>query len=771
MTTTQARMPSASVMVPEATPWAIDPRVVVRSLDGVGVVVLHGEDSSLLRGAVLRAVVELVDGTRTSDEIIEAIGGTHAPERILFAIHQLHKHGVIVPRSDPAALREQAFWAQLGGAEPPASPQVVAVFATSGVPDDVLEVIAQELRDDAIAVHVSRDIASFLSVVCELRLVVAEDYTDRALEQINRSSLAAGVPWLLVRPDAHDVWIGPLFRPGATACWECLMNRRRTRRRIHVTLGGADGSALTVPILSTERSAGIIGRLAALEVAKVLRGVLPPGVTDAPPGSSHIIRLTVSDWTTSHHVVVRRPQCPACGDPTLTLSARVQPRPERARDDDSGGLRTMSAEETFRRFRHHVSAISGAVAELEEQATRYDGVHVWTSGSNLGLDPQDLLTLDMTVRARSAGKGATREQARTGALAEALERYSAARHGEEHVVRGSLRGLGDRALHPNRIMLFSEDQLDEARVEATEAGWFNRVPARFDEESEIDWTPVWSLSDDREVLLPTALCYYGTAGAREMGISSNSNGCAAGNSLTEAILQGFFELVERDGVAMWWYNRVRRPAVDLRSFTDPWIDDMVREYASKGREVWAIDVTTDLGIPTFAAIARRTAGSPEALLMGFGAHLNPRLAMTRALGEIGQMSTTDEHLDDPAFMDTDEELVAWLRTATIENQPYLVPDPDAPVWRLEDHWSLVGADLAEDVQFCRERVERAGLSLLVLDQTRPDIGLPVARVMVPGLRPFWSRFAPGRLYDVPVHLGWLDRPKTRAELNPIPFFL
>ncbi|HXH34279.1 MAG TPA: TOMM precursor leader peptide-binding protein [Plantibacter sp.] len=771
MTTMRVAASSAPATSTEASPWAIDPRVVVRVLDGAGIVVLQGEDSSLLRGAVLKSVIELVDGTRTSDEIVETLDGAHAPERVLFSIHQLYKRGVIAPSSDPAASLEQAFWAELGSAAQPVRHRTIAVFATAGVPRDVLDVIADGLRDDADSVHVSRELSSFLADGADLRLVVAADYTDPVLEQINRSSLDAGVAWFLVRPDARDVWVGPFFRPGVTACWECLMNRRRTRRRIHLALAETDGSALTVPMLSTGRSAGLIGRIAALEVAKVLRGLIPAPAEDAPPGSSHILRVALSDWDVSHHVVVRRPQCPACGDPTATRNARVQLRPERAYADDRGGLRTARPEETYRRFRHHVSAISGAVAELEERPTGYDGVHVWSSGANLGLDPEDLLNLELSVRARSAGKGATSEQARTGALAEALERYSSARHGEEPVVRGSLRGLGARALHPNRLMLFSDDQLDDARDDDAQAGWFNRVPARFDEDAVLDWTAVWSLTEDCEVLLPTALCYYGSAGARESGTLSDSNGCAAGNTLTEAVLQGFLELVERDGVAMWWYNRVRRPAVDLGSFADPWIDDLVQEYASKGREVWAIDVTTDLGIPTFAAFARRTVGSPESLLMGFGAHLDPRIAIARALGEIGQMSTTDEHLADPAFMDVDEELVAWLRSATIENQPHFVPALDEPSWRLEDHPSLVGADLADDVSLCRERVERAGLSMLVLDQTRPDIGLPVARVMVPGLRPFWSRFAPGRLYDVPVSLGWLSRPKTRAELNPIPFFL
>ena len=63
------------------------------------------------------------------------------------------------------------------------------------------------------------------------------------------------------------------------------------------------------------------------------------------------------------------------------------------------------------------------------------------------------------------------------------------------------------------------------------------------------------------------------------------------------------------------------------------------------------------------------------------------------------------------------------------------------------------------------------MEVLVLDQTRSEIGLPVVKVVVPGLRHFWARFAPGRLYDVPVRLGWLSRPTCEADLNPIPMFL
>ena len=49
----------------------------------------------------------------------------------------------------------------------------------------------------------------------------------------------------------------------------------------------------------------------------------------------------------------------------------------------------------------------------------------------------------------------------------------------------------------------------------------------------------------------------------------------------------------------------------------------------------------------------------------------------------------------------------------------------------------------------------------------PDIQVPVVRVIVPGLRHFHRRFAPGRLYDVPVKLGLRKRQLREAELNPL----
>jgi len=180
-----------------------------------------------------------------------------------------------------------------------------------------------------------------------------------------------------------------------------------------------------------------------------------------------------------------------------------------------------------------------------------------------------------------------------------------------------------------------------------------------------------------------------------------------------------------------------------------------------------------LQIPVFAALSRRTDQPAENIMFGFGAHLDPRIALLRAVTELTQMlaSVLDGEGEEPMDAIQDSETVDdWLKTATLANQPYLVPDGDTSreAAGYPRRWA---GDLKEDVLACQALVEGLGMEMLALDQTRPDIGMPVVKVIVPGLRHFWARFAPGRLYEVPARLGWLPRPLTEEQLNPIPMFL
>jgi ribosomal protein S12 methylthiotransferase accessory factor len=337
-----------------------------------------------------------------------------------------------------------------------------------------------------------------------------------------------------------------------------------------------------------------------------------------------------------------------------------------------------------------------------------------------------------------------------------------------------MRQLGDAAISLADCLMFSQRQYRERDNRNTGASRFSFIPVPFDPEANIEWSPVWSLTRREARYLPTAFCYYDYPQPDEQTYCiACSNGNAAGNTLEEAVLQGFLELVERDSVALWWYNRVRRPRVDLDSFGEPYLDRLRAFLREHGREFWVLDLTADLGIPVFASVCRRTGGSPEQIVPGFGAHLDPRVALLRAVTEMNQMLASpllEPVARELSGQDADPETAHWLKTATVANQPYLLP-AEGPPLTAASYCQAWSDDVREDVRTCQARVEGAGMEMLILDQTRPEIGLPVAKVIVPGLRHFWARFAPGRLYDVPVRLGWIPRQLAEEELNPVPMFL
>jgi oxazoline/thiazoline synthase len=430
----------------------------------------------------------------------------------------------------------------------------------------------------------------------------------------------------------------------------------------------------------------------------------------------------------------------------------------------------MTPDQTLDRYRHLISPVSGVVMELTRISDPANAlVNTYKSSHSMGT-VGSLRGLRQILRHTASGKGKTSAQARASGFCEAIERYSFIHQGDEPRIKATLTELGEKAIHPERCLQFSETQYanrETLNAKSTVAN--NWIPQRFDPSRPIDWTPVWSLTHGRQRFLPTAYCYlwYPLPKDHEF-CRADSNGNAAGNDLEEAIYQGFLEVVERDGVALWWYNRLRRPAVDLASFDDPYFRDLERYYRDIGREMWVLDLTADLGIPVMAAVSRRITGGSERLIIGCGAHLDPAVAITRSLTEMSQVGLELDKIPDEQI---DPESAEWLLKATIENIPHLVPDRSVSAKRAGDFKAIWADDIRDDVEAAVAAAQRIGLEVLVLDLTRPDIGLNVVKVVVPGMRFFWQRFAPGRLYDVPVKLGWLNEPTPELGLNqtPMPF--
>jgi ribosomal protein S12 methylthiotransferase accessory factor len=500
-------------------------------------------------------------------------------------------------------------------------------------------------------------------------------------------------------------------------------------------------------------------QFAALEVAKAIATGFRSELND------HIISHDMLGSNIVKHYVATRPQCPTCGSKKLRNPRRapapIELGPGAKLIMTSGGYRTVSSRATVTRFRKHVSPLTGVVTRLERIEADLPLNTNFYAAHNFSAPARNVDELRAGLSGGSFGKGSTAEQGEASALMEAIERYSGIFQGDEiRVTRRFTDFAPGDAILPNDVLLFSNAQTIPDETPTDDSSESHIAPAPFDPSAKIEWSPVWSLRDERFKYLPTSVLYFFYGGPA--AFHADSNGCAAGNTREEAIVQGFLELVERDAYAIWWYNRLRRAEVDLSQFNDSYVRDLHTQLAEADRKLWVLDVTSDLGIPTYVAILHWMQNGKENIEFGSGAHFDPRIAMLRTLTELNQFLSIGLMGGGTG----EKSSLDGFTPLRLRDHPFLTPS-DHPTVQAGCRPNVGPINNTRDqVLACVNIARRAGLDFLVLDQTRPDVEVPVVRVIVPGLRHFYRRFAPGRLYDVPVKLGLLDRPRLESELTP-----
>src|SRR5882724_3419955 len=715
------------------------------------VVCLYSEDrKSFLHGELYCTLASAIaKGGKSAEDLVRDLRKQFPSDKIEEALKRLVERRYVTAAAHDSNGAVAGYWASLG------------------LPPDIAEKNLGncKVRVESFDVAGAKELTAALGELgvrvvkssADLTVTLVNDYFEPRLAELNRQRVSDKTPWLLVQPSGVFPLVGPVFNPGESACWTCLFDRMIRNREVKGFLdrGGARPVAVSPLAQHTVGQSAI--QFAAIEIAKAIASGFRTDLRN------HIVSLDLLGSTIARHYVAARPQCPTCGSKKLQNPRRA-PQPIELGPGakllmTSGGYRTVSSRATVARFRKHVSPRTCVVTRLERIEVDLPMNTNFSAQHNFSAPAQSVDQLRSGLTGGSFGKGSTAEQGEASALMEAIERYSGIFQGDE--IRAKRRFTdfpsGD-AIRPNDILLFSNAQYQTRDQPAFDSHETQPAPDPFDPSANIEWSPVWSLRDKRFRYIPTSLLYFFYSGPA--AFHADSNGCAAGNTREEAIVQGFLELVERDAYAIWWYNRLRRAEVNLSQFDDSYVRDMQTQFADAGRKLWVLDVTGDLGIPTYVAIMHWMQNGHENIEFGSGAHFDRRIALLRSLTELTQFMS----IGMMGGASGEKPTLDGVRPLRLEDFPFLIPSdnpivPPAPSLEVHDN-------TRDQVNACVEIATRAGYDFLVLDQTRPDVEVPVARVLVPGLRHFYRRFAPGRLYDVPVKLGLLDRPRLESELTP-----
>lgn len=375
--------------------------------------------------------------------------------------------------------------------------------------------------------------------------------------------------------------------------------------------------------------------------------------------------------------------------------------------------------------------------------------------------------------------------AHLAAIGETIERYSAAYPpiDSADVVFGTAAALsGPRGLDlltAEAYELFTEEQY--ACPTFPYVRWTDDLP--------LWWRRGTDAMTGADVWAPAQLVHMSGQWRHEPAIGhSTSNGLACAITAVEAALSGLFEVVERDGFMLTWYNRLSLPQIDVASSSR--LASFIERYIEPtGLHAHLIDLSMFSGVPAVLAVIRSESSQLAPFALGAAAAATIERASEKAATEAMYTRT-------------------WMKTEQREGRALYgitdVAELNEHIISFEDHIRLyAGTPMVAEADFLTEsddrrdvaevpafddsapgplwealvgHLARRGHRIVTFDLTSPDIaeaGARVLRTLVTGLRPldssYRARFLGGNRLLTHAHdLGLVEAPLRRRDLNPAP---
>lgn len=315
------------------------------------------------------------------------------------------------------------------------------------------------------------------------------------------------------------------------------------------------------------------------------------------------------------------------------------------------------------------------------------------------------------------GKGITKEHAKASAMMEGFERYSAEKQTDDEVVVATIDEISDFGEYIDPVSLNLPKELEKKCID----------------DISLEWTVSKDIISGDSFYIPTNAVYHPYLHDNNVQslFKSNTNGLASGNILEEAILHGMLEVIERDAWSIFELTHKNYAQIDLESIESETVNDIISKFESKGIKIKLMDFTADIKIPTIAASADDTVTKDAGLLtLGMGTHLDPEVAILRALTEVAQSRATQINgaREDTVRADFARE-AGYERMKRINK--YYFRDEDEKI-DLKDIENKSTSSITKDIEIVKDELMANDIGrILYVDLTRPELDVSVVRVIIP----------------------------------------
>ncbi|MEM3586338.1 MAG: YcaO-like family protein [Candidatus Jordarchaeaceae archaeon] len=314
------------------------------------------------------------------------------------------------------------------------------------------------------------------------------------------------------------------------------------------------------------------------------------------------------------------------------------------------------------------------------------------------------------------GKGITVHQSKASAVMEAVERYCAQIFPHNNIIYANYEEVQNWAVHPSKFKFPESIPQKCWYCMARDFKCFNNL-TNFHE-----WTWGFSLLKKKGILVPAALVYYPYMSRNGISFLFNdTGGLASGNTIEEAILSGIAEVIERDAVYNV-FNSENISNIQFLEFKNSQ-NKFIKEFIDKAvppEKIFAFLISNRimLNIPTIVTFLCYKIGKVGFLFGGAGTHLNPEIALLRALTEMEQQKVRKKIL----MEFNKSNLLCSNETSTLGNSISIEEIPNKST-----------NNIKKDIEVYLRELSKINADVIIVNLTHPNIRVPVVRVIVPEL--------------------------------------
>lgn len=364
-------------------------------------------------------------------------------------------------------------------------------------------------------------------------------------------------------------------------------------------------------------------------------------------------------------------------------------------------------------------------------------------------------------------------------LGETFERTSNAFYKKSDLVFSSFSKLKQKSLNavnPEDFSGFSQNQLKKEYLAKT----------KVDKDSVLGWTRGKSLITGKKILIPAQTVYtpYKYENGETIIRLPITTGAAAHTDFGRALYRGICEVIERDAFMIFYLNKLSPPIVNLENSFDGCFKPIVKSIERYNLEVYVLDITTDIPVPAFLTLIIDRTGEGPVVSPGNKADLDIKKAIEGSIEEalkvryFGRHKFIQNQDSAPAIgknygptRTTTGRCLFWSRPEMIKEIEFFISGPKKIL-----SGSPVDSGSEDNLEKIITYLNNNNLEAIAVDTTiaqAKECGFSAVMVVMPQFQPLylWEEYkclGGRRLYEVPVKLGYFDKPKKEEELNSVP---